>query len=115
MRPTIFAVILAVIAIACSDDTQSASASCSSSGAAATVGATDGRVFSPTSATVTAGQSVCWQNNGTIPHNVTSSSGPSFAGDLAAGATFVRQFPTAGTFTYSCTLHPGMNGTITVN
>jgi plastocyanin len=30
------------------------------------------------------------------------------------GATFTRTFPSAGTFQYHCTIHPGMVGTVTV-
>ena len=33
--------------------------------------------------------------------------------DIKSG-TFTRTFTTAGTFTYTCTLHAGMNGTVTV-
>ncbi|MGH7520593.1 MAG: cupredoxin domain-containing protein [Gemmatimonadales bacterium] len=34
---------------------------------------------------------------------------------MGANATFARTFPTAGTFTYQCTNHGGMTGSVTVN
>jgi plastocyanin len=34
---------------------------------------------------------------------------------MAPGATFSRTFSTAGTFTYHCTIHPGMVGTVSVH
>jgi plastocyanin len=52
---------------ACSSSTMVAN-SCGSSGASANINATDSKVFSPSSATITHGQSVCWQNNGTFSH-----------------------------------------------
>ncbi|HUL04381.1 MAG TPA: plastocyanin/azurin family copper-binding protein [Gemmatimonadales bacterium] len=115
MRPTALAVALAIFALACSDNSNSVNNMCSASGASATIGATDGLVFSPTSATITHGQSVCWQNSGSVAHTVTSNDGTSFSSSLAAGQTFLHAFPTAGSFPYRCTIHAGMTGTITVN
>jgi plastocyanin len=36
------------------------------------------------------------------------------SGILSAGQSFPFRFTTTGTFTYKCTLHPNMVGTITV-
>jgi plastocyanin len=102
---------------ACGSSTNPASL-CSSSGAAATVSATDGIVFSPASVTVTHGQSVCWQNVGTVPHTVSDNAtgGAMFNGSLPAGQIFVRTFSTAGFFGYHCNIHSSMGpATITVN
>ena len=115
MHPTTPIIALAVVTAACSNSTMSVNNSCSSSGAAATVSATDGLVFSPSSTTVTHGQSVCWQNTGAIAHTVTANNGTSFNANLAGGQTFVQAFPTAGVFAYHCNFHAGMTGTITVN
>ncbi|HEY7394609.1 MAG TPA: plastocyanin/azurin family copper-binding protein [Gemmatimonadaceae bacterium] len=69
--------------------------------------------FSPGAIGVAPGATVTWTwAQGASQHSVTFQSGGS--GNLASGATFSRQFPTAGTFTYQCTLHPGMTGTVTV-
>jgi plastocyanin len=101
-------------AAACSSSSTSPANSCGNSGAAANVGATDGQVFSPNHATITHGQSVCWQNNGSITHTVTDNGG-AFDTSLPTGQIFVHTYATAGTFAYHCTIHASMTGTITVN
>ncbi|HUL50636.1 MAG TPA: plastocyanin/azurin family copper-binding protein [Gemmatimonadales bacterium] len=106
---------VAAFAFACSSSSTSSAANCASSGAAATISASDGLTFGPSSATITHGQSVCWQNTGAIAHTVTSNDNTSFNSNLAGGAMFQHTFPTAGAFPYRCTIHPGMAGTITVN
>jgi plastocyanin len=79
------------------------------------VTATGNNTFSPATVTIAAGGSVTWQfGNGT--HNVTCSSGLPPGGsipDLSAGP-ITRSFPVAGSFTYECTRHNGMTGTVTV-
>jgi plastocyanin len=70
--------------------------------------------FSPASIQVATGATVTWTwAQGASLHNVTFASGTPSA-NLSAPATYTRTFPTAGTFTYQCTLHPGMNGTVKV-
>ena len=88
--------------------------SCGSSGAAANISATDGLVFSPGAATITHGQSVCWQNNGNVSHTVTTNDGTSINVSLTPGNILVHTFPTAGSYPYHCTIHAAMTGTITV-
>jgi plastocyanin len=100
---------------ACSSSSTASGTTCSTSGAAATVTASDGLTFAPATATITHGQSICWQNSGSIAHTVTSNDGTSFSTNLAAGQLFLHTFATAGTFAYHCTIHAGMNGTIIVN
>ena len=70
--------------------------------------------FSPASIQVATGATVTWTwVQGASLHNVVFSSGTSSA-NLGSPATYTRTFPTAGTFSYQCTLHPGMNGTVNV-
>jgi plastocyanin len=70
--------------------------------------------FSPAAIQVSTGATVTWNwAPGSSLHNVTFPSGTSSA-NLGAGTTFTRTFTTAGTFTYQCTLHPGMTGTVKV-
>jgi len=71
-------------------------------------------VFNPTTRTVTLGATVTWVNNGTQPHNTVAADGSWASPNLAPGGTYERTFGAAGSFAYSCTLHPGMNGTIVV-
>ena len=72
--------------------------------------------FSPQPLTISAGQTVCWQNTGSNSHTVTSNDGTSFNANLGPGTIFSRTFSTAGSFPYHCIPHQasGMTGTITV-
>ncbi|HEV8410667.1 MAG TPA: plastocyanin/azurin family copper-binding protein [Gemmatimonadaceae bacterium] len=116
MRLALLIAVGAASIAACTSSTAVVAAnSCGSSGASANIGATDGLVFSPSGATITHGQSVCWQNNGNVSHTVTSNDGTSFNASLTPGNIFVHAFPAAGTFQYHCTIHAGMTGTVTVN
>lgn len=70
--------------------------------------------FSPADIQVAAGTTVTWTwGSDAITHNVTFGDGTS-SGNKSAGASYSRTFATAGTFTYSCTLHGGMNGSVLV-
>jgi len=109
---------LALTAAACSSSTSSSSTNlCANSGAAATVSATDNYAFTPSSVTITVGQSVCWQNNGQLVHTVTddATNGVRFNGNLPGGQTFVHTFGFGGSFSYHCNNHSNMTGTVVVN
>jgi hypothetical protein len=70
------------------------------------------KLFSPTQVTVAAGNSVTWRNTDFVTHDVR---GPGFASPpiLRFGA-FTQRFDAPGTFTYVCSLHPFMTGTVNV-
>jgi adhesin/invasin len=69
--------------------------------------------FDPSSARVAAGGTVTWTWNGAVSHNVTFASGTNSA--TQAAGTFMRTFPTAGSYAYSCTIHgAAMSGTVVV-
>ena len=71
--------------------------------------------FAPKQATVKAGQVVTWKNTDPLDHNVTATRGASFQSkNFGQGGTFRFTPLKAGTITYVCTLHPGMDGTLTV-
>lgn len=70
--------------------------------------------FTPRSKTITAGSTVTWANTGAIPHTVTDKTGGFDSGFLMAGQTYSKTFNTPDTYSYFCTIHPGMTGTITV-
>jgi plastocyanin len=83
--------------------------------------------FSPASVTIPAGSTVRWSNNGPSAHTSTEDAGAWNSGSMSPGSgvgnpygggttpsSFARQFTTAGTFTYHCTIHPAMTGTIVV-
>jgi len=72
--------------------------------------------FSPSSITVSAGTTVTWTNNDSVTHTVTSTGGPvSFSsGEIPAGQTWQHTFDNAGTYTYMCSIHTYMTGTVVV-
>jgi plastocyanin len=71
--------------------------------------------FNPKDANVSKGGTVKWTNNDSFGHDVTASSFKSGgAGGIKPGGTFEHTFDTASTFSYRCTVHPGMNGTVVV-
>ena len=79
---------------------------------------TDQLQFAPGSATAKVGQVVQWSNPGTVAHTITfDSSNASCLDDaqIAPGSNWQVKFTQAGTFTYKCTIHPGMDGTLTVS
>jgi ABC-type transport system substrate-binding protein len=70
--------------------------------------------FSPTTLTVAAGTTVTWTNNDGMTHTVTADDISFDSGNIPMGTKFARAFPSAGTYTYHCTIHPTMKGTIVV-
>lgn len=72
--------------------------------------------FSPAQRTITVGQKVGWVNQGFADHTATSDTPGLFGSPiLAPGGRFQASFPTAGTFTFHCRIHPFMTGTVVVN
>jgi plastocyanin len=69
--------------------------------------------YQPRSILAQAGDTVTWTNTGSTPHTVTADDGSVDSGPLAPGASFSQSFPTAGLFTYHCTIHPQMTGAVT--
>ena len=71
--------------------------------------------FAPNKITVKVGQKITWTNGDSVDHNVTAKSGASFASsNFGQGGTYTYTPTKAGTITYVCTIHPGMDGTIVV-
>jgi plastocyanin len=71
--------------------------------------------FSPNPIRITAGSTVTWTNTTLPTHTSTSDTGAWTTGNIASGATSAAvSFPTAGTFTYHCALHPSMTGSVIV-
>ncbi len=76
--------------------------------------------FNPDTILIPVGITVRWTNDDTAAHTVTSKDGlfnsPTLAavGSLASEDRFEFQFDTPGTYAYSCTFHPAMQGTVVV-
>src|SRR5512140_1086093 len=74
-----------------------------------------GLAFSPATATVAVGDTVQWTNHDAIDHTVTSDTGSELQSPhLGQGETYQHIFTTAGTFSYHCSIHPTMHGSVTV-
>jgi plastocyanin len=73
--------------------------------------------FNPTSVKIARGGTVTWTHGGgSVVHNVTFSPATGAPGNVAnlASGDASRTFGTAGSFSYSCTNHTGMAGTVVV-
>jgi plastocyanin len=102
------AVALAIGAAACGGDDDGGGAA---AGGGPLVQLKDSR-FKPASLTVHAGQTVTWEwKDRFVQHNVV---GPDFASRTQRSGTFTHTFTRPGTYSYRCTLHQKMTGTITV-
>ena len=71
--------------------------------------------FSPKSASVSRNTTVVFRFAGRKAHNVVVTKGPvKFRSPTKASGTYSRKMTRKGTYTLVCTLHPGMNGKLTV-
>jgi plastocyanin len=72
--------------------------------------------YSPSTITVVIGvnNTVSWTNNDLIPHTVTASDGSFSSGNMNPGDSFAYTFTTPGTYTYHCSYHSWMKGTVIV-
>lgn len=71
--------------------------------------------FEPKTVTAKVGQTVEWDNQDSVDHNVVAKSGASFKSDLfGSGKTYRTKVTKPGTIQYECTIHPGMTGSIDV-
>jgi plastocyanin len=82
----------------------------------ASVTASAASTFDPSSVTIGAGGTVTWTFVALPEHNVTFGTNKPTGGDIGntSSASVSRTFPNVGSYPYTCTLHAGMNGTVTV-
>lgn len=76
--------------------------------------AIDGTAYAPAAITVKRGDTVVWTNKDPFPHTVTARDGAFDSKSIAAGKSWRYTARKSGEFTYFCTLHPTMTGTLTV-
>lgn len=110
---TFLAVIVALTlgAGGCADGGAAASEPVTDTDGAASVTVADNR-FDAADLTVAAGSTVTWQwADGASRHNV---DGDDFESATQDAGSFAHRFERPGTYDYRCTLHHGMDGTITV-
>src|SRR5437660_3427160 len=74
----------------------------------------DNFAFKPMELTVKAGTTIVFHNRDDIPHSVVGSTGEFHSKALDTDDSFSFTFAKAGTYAYSCGLHPRMQGKITV-
>jgi plastocyanin len=74
----------------------------------------DNFAFTPKELTVKAGTTIVFHNRDDIPHSVVGSTGEFHSKALDTDDSFSFTFPKAGTYDYSCGLHPRMQGRIVV-
>jgi len=82
-----------------------------------TIAATPSLSFTPGTLTVNAGETVTFAFGG-IGHNVffdAQTGTPADIDGVNANVSVTRVFNTAGTYHYSCHIHPSMRGTVVVN
>lgn len=120
-RPGIAALLPVVLVVA--GGCGSSSAGGSSSAATAARGGSNGKVvketiadyaFAPATLTVTAGTTVSWTNRDNTPHTATASNSSFDTGAIDPGQTRQVTFTKPGTYTFICSFHPFMHGTIIV-
>ncbi len=70
--------------------------------------------FAPAQITINQGDTVTWTNDGPTPHSATAPNGSFDTGIFPAGQSRSHTFNDAGTFSYICTPHPNMQGTVVV-
>ena len=102
-----------------------AAAGCSSSGAGldagvstvsggpATVTVQD-LSFRPGDLTVDVGAKVTWTFEDPVQHDVSADDGKFMSDELNRGHSYSFRFDTAGSYDYTCTIHPRMRGRVTV-
>lgn len=70
--------------------------------------------FNPDTLEVTVGQTVTWTNADDQDHTVIESNNVFKSDNIKPAKTFSYKFDKAGKFSYACSYHPRMKGTITV-
>jgi plastocyanin len=73
----------------------------------------DNFTFAPAALTVKVGTTVTWKNHDDIPHTIVSA-GKFRSKALDTDDSYSFTFTAAGDYTYFCSLHPHMTGTIKV-
>ena len=70
--------------------------------------------FNPPQLSVRRGDRIVWVNKDMFPHTATAENKSFDSGSIAAGSSWSLVADKAGKFGYSCTFHPTMKGTLTV-
>ena len=71
--------------------------------------------FAPDRVAVPVGGMVSWRNGDNTTHTITADDGSFDSGNKSSGQSFEHTFSKAGEFTYKCTIHTSMKGTVSVS
>jgi len=102
---------------ACGGGTTETSTSTSVPPASGTISATPSITFDPSPLNIVAGGTATFAF-GSVGHNVyfnAATGAPADIPGVNVNTTVTRVFPTAGTYVYTCHIHPGMTGRIVVS
>jgi plastocyanin len=70
--------------------------------------------FTPATVRLQAGGTVTWKlNDSPTPHNVTATD-KAYASENLTSGEYTHTYDQPGTYKYTCTIHPGMKGTVIV-
>jgi LPXTG-motif cell wall-anchored protein len=70
--------------------------------------------YLPSAITIQVGDTVTWANKGRSPHSATAKGGSFDTGVFPPGTSRSQTFSKGGTFSYFCSVHPFMHGTVRV-
>lgn len=70
--------------------------------------------FNPTTLIVNKGTTVTWNNKSTVAHRIIADREEFASGNFGSGASFTWTFDQSGNYTYHCSNHPSLKGTVTV-
>jgi len=70
--------------------------------------------YDPDPVTIEEGGKVTWINRDSAPHTATAEDGSFDTGTLEEGKIGSESFKEPGTYAYTCTIHPEMEGTVEV-
>jgi plastocyanin len=119
-RSFLLALAAGLLLAACGSSDSKSSGGVGSSGGGGSSGGTGAvtmknTAFEPGTTNAKVGEKVTWTNEDPFGHNVTATSGGDFkSGNFGQNKSFSFTPDKAGTIKYTCTLHPGMDGTLTV-
>ncbi len=113
IRRTLYLTIIAIL-LAMIFEARQMTFAASAASAAGTEVKIDNFSFTPTTLTVPAGTSVTWTNRDDIPHTVVSEDKSIKSKVLDTDEKFTFTFSKPGTYSYFCSIHPKMKGTVVV-
>lgn len=70
--------------------------------------------YQPANVITGRGSTIVWTNRDTVAHTVTADDGSFDSGSIAPGDAFEQRFDKNKSYSYTCSFHPQMKGTMTI-